>query len=66
MTIPAIVLIDRVKTLAQSYRARADQAAELWNELQRNGKPRMAKFIAANDSYQFNSIAYELEKMIRP
>ena len=66
MSIPALVLIDRIKTLAQSYRARADQAREQWNELRRNGRPRMEKLIAAHDVDQFSNIADSLERIIQP
>ena len=66
MTIPALVLIDRIKTLAESYRARAEEADTKWNELRRQGRPVTEKRFAIRDVNQFNSIADELEKLVEP
>lgn len=66
MTIPALVLIDRVKILTETYRARAVQANARWNELRRNGKPRTEKIIAARDAAEFDNIADELDRLVQP
>ena len=63
MTIPALVLIDRIKSLAAEYRELSVLSNRLYNKY-RTGGTKFERYSSARDFYEYEKVAEALDRLL--